>query len=111
MCLSRSGSSTNACAALLAHFPASHAVRSSTFGLSAGIWADTAAAVCPCSEVRRLTVAAYDWGVIQLENDDKELRLRPYMSMQVWTHMKRMPSDVARRVAMPGCRKTNPTTT
>ena len=54
----------------------------------------------PCSDLRRLTVTVYDFGVIKVEDDDKELRLRPYMSMQVWLCMKRMPSDAARCAAM-----------
>ncbi len=37
-----------------------------------------------CSERQCLTTAVYDFGVIMLKDDDnRELRLRPYMSMQV----------------------------
>jgi len=38
-----------------------------------------------CSERQHMTMAVYDFGVIMLKDDDnRELRLRPYMSMQVW---------------------------
>ena len=37
-----------------------------------------------CSERRCMTITVYDFGVIMLKDDEnRELRLRPYMSMQV----------------------------